>query len=229
VSSVPTKSNPASRLTWPDLVTVALIAAVSMVLKPYLRAPFSFVQTTLGVPIGVFLGGVYMFWPVLAGYLVPRRGVIFLTCLLQGLLALATGLTGLLGPMAFFSYLAPGVVIEVLGLLPGSPVGRKIDPGDRAGTARAAAGAAAPHQARAPGGLVWSVVAAGLGNVAGAATNALLFFALRGTAFTLALTASFLTGAAGGWLAHVVGWRVARAFRRERRETTREDMREGEV
>ncbi len=181
------------RTTWSDLVVIALIAAVSIAVKPYLRAPFAFVQTALGMPVGVFVGGIYMFWPLLAGFVVPRRGVVLLTCLLQGLLAVATGFVGLLGPMAFFSYVAPGLAIEALYLLPGSP---------------------------APGPL-WSVAGGALGNVAGAATNALLFFALRGAAFTLALTSSLLTGAAGGWLAAVVGRRVAGVYRRQRNAPVR--------
>jgi hypothetical protein len=178
---------------WSDLVVIALIAAVSIVLKPYLRAPFAFVQTTLGMPVGVFIGGIYMFWPLLAGFVVPRRGVVLLTCLLQGLLAVATGFVGLLGPLAIFSYIAPGLVIEALFLLPGS-------------------------RAR---GLLWSMAGGALGNVAGASTNALLFFSLRGTVFSLALVASLLTGAAGGWLAAVVGSRVAGAYRRERNAPAR--------
>lgn len=186
------------RTLWSDLVVIALIAAVSMVAKPHLRAPFAFVQTTLGLPVGVFIGGLYMFWPILAGRLVPRRGVVFLTCLLQGLLALATGMTGLLGPMAFFAYLAPGVVIEVLYLFPGS--------------------------GRPAHGWLWAAAAGGLGNAAGAATNALLFFALKGTAFTVALLASLATGAVGGWLADLVGGRVARAYRREQHASPRQDL-----
>lgn len=221
---------------WVDFVVIALIAAVSMVVKPYLRAPFAFVQTSLGLPVGVFLGGIYMFWPVLAGYLVPRRGAVALTCLLQGLLALLLGLTGTLGPMAFFSYLAPGIVIEALFLLPGSPVTRGISALAR-GTADLARGPASPAGAGpAPGNrpavgslpvvgsLVLAIAASALGNVAGAATNALLFFALRGTAFTVAMTASFLTGGAGGWLAHLVGWRVAEAYRRGRHAPVRQDL-----
>jgi hypothetical protein len=175
-----------SRSRWSDLIVIALIAAISIILKPYLRAPFAFVQTTFGMPVGAFIGGLYMFWPLLAGYLAPRRGVLLLTCVLQGLLAVVTGFVGLLGPMAFFSYVVPGLVMEALFLLAGSP-------------------------AR---GVLWAMAGGALGNVAGAATNALLFFALRGTAFSLALAASLLTGAVGGWLAAIVGLRVAKVYRR---------------
>jgi hypothetical protein len=186
------------RIVWYELVFIALIAALSIVLKPYLRTPFAFVQTTLGIPVGVVAGGLYMFWPLLATLAVPRRGAPFLTCLLQGLVALATGFTGLLGPMAFFSYLASGLVIEGLYLL--------------------------PEWKSSIGGLARAVVAGGLGNVAGAATNAYLFFALKGTAFSVALIASFLTGAIGGWLAYTIGRRVGRALRREQRAPAGENL-----
>jgi hypothetical protein len=46
--------------------------------------------------------------------------------------------------------------------------------------------------------LFWSVAAGALGNMAGAAVNALSYFSLRGDAFTVAVVASLLTGALGG-------------------------------
>jgi len=144
--------------------------------------PFAFIQTALGMPVGAFIGGIYMFWPVLVGRLVPRPGAVFLTCILQGVVAVLTGFTGLLGPMAFFSYLAPGVVIEILFLA---------------------------TRRRQPGGQVLeSMLAGAFGNAAGAAVNALLFFALKGAAFSLAIGSALLSGAFGGWLAFVVGGRV---------------------
>lgn len=162
------------------------MAALGVVTKPYLRMPFSFVQTSFGMPVGTFIGGLYMFWPVLAGRLVPRPGAVLVTCALQGLVAILTGFTGLLGPMAFFSYLAPGLVIEGLYWAV-----RRVSP---AGVYRLPA----------------MMAAAALGNAAGALTNALLFFALRGAALSLAMGASMLTGAGGGWLAYLVGARLPR-------------------
>ena len=68
------------------------------------------------------------------------------------------------------------------------------------------------------------VAAGALGNMGGTATNALLFFSLRGDAFTVAVVASLLTGALGGWLAAVVGRRVATVCRRETNAPTREGL-----
>lgn len=175
-----------TRLTGRELIMIALIAALSIAVKPYIRAPFGWVQTVLHLPVGVFIGGLYMFWPVLAGRLMPRFGAVFLTCLLQGVLAVLVGFTGLLGPAAFLSYLAPGVAIEALYLA----------------TRRGWAGRWAWAE---------TALAGALGNAAGAATNAFLFFALTGAAFTLAVTTSLLTGALGGWLAYLVGQRLARS------------------
>ncbi|HHY38027.1 MAG TPA: ECF transporter S component [Clostridia bacterium] len=179
-----------------DMTLLAIIAALSIVLKPYLRIPFGFIQTTLGIPVGAIIGGLYMFWPVLAGRFVPKAGAVFLVCLLQGFLAIATGFTGLLGNMAFFSYLAPGIVIESLYFI--------LDKTQRTRPTE-------PQQATRIGArtsLIALILAGGIGNVAGAATNALLFFVIRGSAFTFALISSFVTGAAGGWLAYLVAERV---------------------
>ncbi len=195
-ASAPFDPAPATRTgwtwNWRDLILIALIAAISIVTKPLIRAPFAWVQTSLGIPVGTFIGGLYMFWPVLVGLLVPRVGAVSLTCLLQGLVALLTGFTGLLGPAAFFSYLPPALFIEPLIYV--------------------------QRRVRLPGGqwglLVVLALAGALGNAAGAATNAILFFALKGKALTLALGASFLTGALGGWLALVLGRQIPAALLR---------------
>jgi len=105
------------------------------------------------------------------------------------------------------SYIAPGLVIEALFLIPGA--GLRVAP--RSGERGFAA-------------LAWAVAAGALGNMGGAATNALLFFSLRGDAFTVAVVASLLTGALGGWLAAVVGRRVATVCRRETNAPTREGL-----
>jgi energy-coupling factor transport system substrate-specific component len=170
-----------------ELITLALIAAVSIVTKPYVRAPFAFVQAALGLPVGSFIGGVYMLWPVLAGVLVPRPGAVFITCFLQGLVAVLTGFTGLLGQLAFFSYLAPGLVIEGVYLL--------------------------TRRRWAPGHYLEAVLAGALGNAAGAASNALLFFAVRGLVFTLALGSALLSGGVGGWVAYLVAQRLPKGLR----------------
>jgi ABC-type thiamin/hydroxymethylpyrimidine transport system permease subunit len=167
-----------------DMALLSIIAAASIVSKPYVRIPFGFIQTAFGIPVGAVIGGVYMFWPVIAGRLVPKPGAVFVTCFLQGVLAVITGFTGLLGNMAFFSYLAPGIVIEVLYY-----VLDKACRGQRSS-------------------LYALTLAGALGNVSGAATNAFLFFAIQGSVFTFALLSALLSGAAGGWLAFVVAERL---------------------
>ncbi|MGE5485997.1 MAG: ECF transporter S component [Ignavibacteriales bacterium] len=169
------------RFTWQDLTLISLIAAMSIVTKPYVRAPFAFVQNAFGIPVGSFIGGVYMFWPVLVGKVIPKPGAVLLTCLLQGFLALATGFTGLLGPAAFFSYLPPGLVIEAPFWLI-----RRVEVTPAAE-------------------LVLLIMAGALGNAAGAVSNALLFFALSGKVVAVTLVSSLVTGGGGGWLAFAVG------------------------
>ncbi|NPV70398.1 MAG: hypothetical protein HPY55_07110 [Firmicutes bacterium] len=187
-----------TRFRWNELLAVSFTASMSILTKPYVRAPFAFVQNALGMPVGVFIGGIYMFWPLLAGVAIRRPGAVMLTCLMQGLVALVTGFTGLLGPAAFFSYLSSGIVIEGLFF-----AARRVRPdgADR---------------------ILALVLAGALGNVAGAVTNACLFFALRGAVFTVAVASSLISGAGGGWLAYVVGQRVAGLLRPTARSATEE-------
>lgn len=196
VSSMTQTTNGRQSINLRDTTLLAIIAALSIVLKPYLRIPFGFIQTTLGIPVGAIIGGLYMFWPVLAGRFVPKAGAVFLVCLLQGFLAIITGFTGLLGNMAFFSYLTPGIVIEALYFI--------LDKTYRTPQMET-------HQVVRVGArtsLFALTLAGGIGNVAGAATNALLFFVIRGSAFSFTLVSSFVTGAMGGWLAYLVAERV---------------------
>lgn len=181
-----------------ELLVMSLVAALSIFTKPYVRLPFAFVQTTLGMPVGVFVGGLYMFWPILMGRLIPKPGSVLITCVLQSVLALVTGFTGLLGPAAVVSYWTPGLVIEALYLIQ-----RR----------------AWPTAARSS----FVLMAAGaLGNLAGALTNALLFFALRRQAAAVAAVASLLSGAGGGYLAALAGSRLVHSTHATSHETAKQ-------
>jgi len=101
-----------SGFTYRDLIKLTLLAVASLVLKPTFRSAFAGLALSLHLPIGSLIGGMYMFWPVLAAGLFPRPGTALLFCFIQGILATLTGLTGKLGPLGLISYMLPGLVIE---------------------------------------------------------------------------------------------------------------------
>lgn len=160
---------------------LALIAVLSIATKPYTHSIFAMITQPFGIPVGVVAGGFYMFWVVLAGYVVNRPGAVFLLCLLQGVLAVALGFTGPLGALVVVSYVVPGLAIEVLyfGL-----------------------GLVWPD-CRTTG--TCSTLAGGLGNIVGALANAILMFRLRGGILVVISPPAALSGAVGGFLAFVVG------------------------
>lgn len=170
---------------WPsgarDLTVLALIAALSIATKPYTHSVFAIVTQPFGIPVGVAAGGLYMFWVVLAGYVVNRTGAVFLLCLLQGLLAIALGFTGPLGALVIVSYVLPGLAIEALYLALGLVWA----------DCRTIA--------------VGSALAGALGNIVGALANAVLMFRLKGGILVVISPPSALSGAIGGFLAFAAG------------------------
>ncbi len=180
------------KIAWPssarDLAVLALIAGLSIATKPYTHSIFAVLTQPFGIPVGVVAGGFYMFWVVLAGYMVDRPGAVFLLCLLQGVLAVALGFTGPLGALVIVSYALPGIAIEVLYLGLGLAW-------------RNCRTSAAP-----------SALAGGLGNIVGAVSNAVLMFRLKGGILAVISPPSALSGAIGGFVAFAVGRYLVRAL-----------------
>ncbi len=99
-----------------EAIIVAIVAALSIVSKPYVRLVFAPLAGSLHVPAGVFAGCVYMIWLVLVDRLVPRTGAVLRLAALQGVLALAMGMTSQAGPLIMLAYLGPGAAVELLRL-----------------------------------------------------------------------------------------------------------------
>lgn len=155
-----------------ELIKLAMLAAVSMVVRPYVRSAVAGAILSLGLPVGSVIGGLYMLWPLLAVGLFPRRGNGLLFCTLQGVLALLLGMTGKTGALGLLSFLAPGLIIEGwMLLLPHTNLCRRLP-----------VAIAVTSTANAAGAVVHGIIYFGLGNVAlpAVALTALLFGSLGG-------------------------------------------------
>jgi hypothetical protein len=161
-----------------ELILLALCSALVVVTKIVLHLPLR-----LPGHSGVF----WMAILVVARGLVPKPGALSLVGLTSGLLAAFLGL-GDLGPIyTFFSYLASGVVVDLVALFLG-----KVD------------------------NVVVAVMAGTMGNVAKLLVKFGLSAALQIPAGFLALGMlfSFLTNVVAGALGGAVGWLILRALRK---------------
>ncbi|MGI6343992.1 MAG: ECF transporter S component [Bacillota bacterium] len=97
-----------------ELVILALVASLGIATKPVI-SPLAHVLTgPLFIPGGVVAGGFYMLWIVLGAGLVNRRGAATVICLVQAMLIVALGLYGNHGIMSFFTYLFPGLAVDLV-------------------------------------------------------------------------------------------------------------------
>ncbi len=161
-----------------ELILLALFSSLVVVGKITLHLP-------LRIPghSGVF----WMAILVVASGLVPKRGALSLVGLTSGLLAAFMGL-GDLGPIyTFFSYLASGVVVDLIALFLGG-----MD------------------------SVVTASLAGAAGNVAKMLVKVAMAALLQIPAgfIVLGLLFSFLTNAGAGLLGGSLGWLILRALRR---------------
>ena len=161
-----------------ELILLALFSSLVVVSKIVLHLP-----VRLPGHSGVF----WMAILIVARGLVPKPGALSLVGLTSGLLAAFMGL-GDLGPIyTFFSYLASGVVVDLMALFLGSM-----------------------------GNVVVAGLAGIVGNVAKMLVKLLMAVALQIPAGFVAfgLLYSFITNSVAGLLGGVLGWLILRALRR---------------
>jgi len=102
-----------------DLLIITLLAALGMAIKPLLQ-PFSrILLNTIFVPGGVVFGGLYMMWLALARGLVDKPGSGILAAFIQGITALALGLSPASGILSLATFLLPGAAVELSFSIPG--------------------------------------------------------------------------------------------------------------
>lgn len=156
-----------------DLVMIAVMAALGIAIKPVVVPLAHIISGPLMIPSGAFAGGLYMMWLVVAYGIVGKPGTSTLVALIQALLVMFTGIVGSHGVMSLFTYIAPGLVMDLILLLIG-------------------------HRVCCRG---CAVIAGAAANMTGTACVNVVFFQAPGVYLILILAIALLSGAVGGLLA----------------------------
>ena len=156
-----------------DLVVMAVMAALGIAVKPVVVPLAHLICGPLMIPGGALAGGLYMMWLAVGYGIVKNPGAAAAIALIQAFLVLFTGIAGSHGIMSLFTYLLPGIVMDLVLLLMGHRL--------CCGSCAVAAGAAA--------------------NVTGTVCVNVVFFQAPGLYLLLMLSIALLSGGAGGLLA----------------------------
>lgn len=105
------------RFTVFELVFIAVLAALGVAVKPIVVPLVHMITGPLLIPGGSVAGGVYMLWIVLGVSLINKPGAGTLIALVQAIMVIATGVYGSHGIMSLFTYLLPGVAVDMAALL----------------------------------------------------------------------------------------------------------------
>ena len=156
-----------------DFVIIAIMAALGIAIKPVLVPLAHIISGSLMIPSGAFAGGLYMMWLVVGYGITGKPGTSTLIALIQAVLVMFTGVVGSHGVMSLFTYLSPGIVMDLLLLLIG-------------------------HRVCCRG---CAVIAGAAANVTGTACVNIVFFQAPGAYLLLILSIAVLSGGIGGLLA----------------------------
>ncbi|MDR0886680.1 MAG: ECF transporter S component [Clostridiales Family XIII bacterium] len=100
-----------------DLIIIAIMAAIGIAIKPIVASVTHVISAPLMIPGGSLAGGLYMMWLVLAFAITGKYGSATLVGLIQAIIVMLTGVPGSHGLMSLFSYVAPGLAVDILMLL----------------------------------------------------------------------------------------------------------------
>lgn len=156
-----------------DFVIIAIMAALGIAIKPVLVPLAHIISGPLMIPSGAFAGGLYMMWLIVGYGITGKPGTSTLIALIQAFLVMFTGVVGSHGVMSLFTYLSPGIVMDLLLLLIG-------------------------HRVCCRG---CAVIAGAAANVTGTACVNIVFFQAPGAYLLLILSIAVLSGGIGGLLA----------------------------
>jgi hypothetical protein len=108
-----------ARFSMFDLVVLALMACLGIASKPIIVPLTHIITGPLYIPGGVVAGGFYMMWIVLGAGLVRKTGAGTLVAAVQAIMVMALGIYGTHGLMSLFTYLLPGLAVDLVWLLGG--------------------------------------------------------------------------------------------------------------
>lgn len=162
------------KFTMFDLMVITMMAVLGVAIKPVVVPLAHIITGPLYIPGGVVAGGFYMLWIVLGRGLVGKPGAAVLIGLVQAILVIALGVFGTHGAVSIITYVAPGLMVDLLYLVVRSGVNTSY-------------------------GAFFGGVAA---NLTGTYMVNLTFFRLPWLPLLLSLAAAALSGGLGGLIAY---------------------------
>lgn len=101
-----------------ELMIIAMMAALGIAVKPYIKAVVQIVSGPLFIPGGALAGGIYLIWMLIgAGLIKKKPGTATLIALTQGIMVMITGIYGSHGMMSIITYTLPGLMIDILYII----------------------------------------------------------------------------------------------------------------
>ena len=99
-----------------DIIIIAMCAGLGIAVKPVLAPLVHIVTGPLMIPGGAVAGGLYMLFIVVPAGLLGKTGAATLTCAVQALLVILTGVIGSHGLLSVVTYILPGIAVDLLML-----------------------------------------------------------------------------------------------------------------
>jgi len=159
-----------------DLIFISGCAALGIAIKPVLTPLVHMITGPLFIPGGSVAGGIYMLFIVVAALVINKPFSATLTTIVQAILVVVTGVIGSHGILSLFTYILPGLVIDIIFFI-------------------------FKYQSK---HVLVAFLMGALANVAGTYASNLVFFRLPWIPLLLSLSAGFLFGGIGGIIAYRV-------------------------
>ncbi|MDX9800000.1 MAG: ECF transporter S component [Spirochaetia bacterium] len=159
-----------------DLIISAMCAGMGVAIKPVIVPLIHIITGPLFIPGGAVAGGFYMIFIVLPAVFTGKRGTATLTCAVQVILVITTGVVGSHGIISIVTYMVPGVIVDLhLLIFRGKPINAVI--------------------------CIFAVL---LANVSGSFLSNLVFFRLPFIPLMLTLFSAALSGGIGGFITWII-------------------------
>ena len=95
-----------------NIIVIAMCAGLGIAIKPVLVPLVHIITGPLFIPGGAVAGGFYMLFIVVAAGLVEKPGTATITCAVQAILVIITGVIGSHGILSLVTYILPGVAVD---------------------------------------------------------------------------------------------------------------------
>ena len=149
---------------------MAVMAALDIATKQIVAPLAHIVCGPFAIPSGALAGGFYMMWIIIGYGIVRKPGTALIISIIQALLVIFTGVVGSHGIMSLFTYICPGLAVELVLII-------------------------TRHRCCCAGCCALAGIAA---NMTGTACVNIVFFRAPGVYLILVLAMAALSGLAGG-------------------------------